>query len=124
VNAVVRRPIGKQSEKAVTAKYLTFMIDAGSKSGTLVITGSFDHAYGFSVSVDGKDQSTFSAEGITLKKGEKESTEFAVSIREPFQKHRFNLKFAKLEDTRYSFQHTGEIVIGGIAIVDAPQRLY
>jgi len=104
-------------------KYLTFVINSTSKSGRLVITGPFDHAYGFSVSVEKKELSVFSAEGVALKKGEKDSAEFSVSIKEPIQKHRFNLKFAKPEDTSYSFQHTGEIAIGGIEVVDSPREL-
>ena len=105
------------------AKYLTFLISAGSRSGRLIVTGPFDHAYGFSVSVDWKELCVFGADGISLKKGEKGDTEFSISIKELPKNYRFNLKFEKPENTKYILKQTGEIAIGGISIVDAPVKL-
>jgi hypothetical protein len=107
----------------VPAKYLTFLIRAGSKNGRLIVTGPFDHAYGFSVSVDWKVLCVFAADGIALTKGEKGNAEFAISIKELSANYQFNIKFEKPESTAFTLQQTGEISLGGISIVDAPVKL-
>jgi hypothetical protein len=82
-----------------------------SKNGRLVVTGSFDLSYGFTLHQTNLagSASHFSAEGVQLKKLEDGKAEFSVSIKELETGHSFRLKFLKDDDTRNSASFDGEI---------------
>ncbi len=107
-----------------TDKFLTFKISADDANARLAITGRFDLDYGFSMVRTGdKALSFFSAEGISLKKGENDKVEFIVSTCGPLPKHRFNLKFADANYTKYGVDSDGQIEIESIQLADSPSSL-